>query len=109
MTTASVYAINIYPLIKLAGIKRAVRYFVRTLTRETKKKINLCLDLIQFGKSSTLISFDREYYEYHGGEREEQGLAIGGYESAFLADLFASYLFEKAKPIFRLTIYHGIY
>ena len=59
--------------------------------------------------SSTLISFDREYYEYHGGEREEQGLAIGGYEYAFLADLVASYLFEKAKPIFRLTFYHGIY
>ena len=31
------------------------------------------------------------------------------YESAFLADLVASYLFEKASPIFRPTIYHGIY
>ena len=59
--------------------------------------------------SSTLISFDREYYKYHGGEKGEQGLEIGGYESAFLADLVASYLFEKASPIFRLTIYHGIY
>ena len=59
--------------------------------------------------SSTLISFYREYYEYHGGEREEQGLAIGGYEYVFLADLVASYLFEKAPPIFRPTIYHGIY
>ena len=37
------------------------------------------------------------------------GLTIGGYESAFLADLVASYLFEKAKPIFHPTIYHGIY
>ena len=43
------------------------------------------------------------------GEREEQGLAIGGYESAFLADLVDSYLFEKTTPIFRPTIYHGIY
>ena len=34
---------------------------------------------------------------------------IGGYKSAFLADLVASYLFEKAKPIFRPIIYHGIY
>ena len=59
--------------------------------------------------SSTLISFDGEYYEYHGGEREEQWLTIGGYESAFLADLVASYIFEKAKANFRLTIYHGIY
>ena len=58
---------------------------------------------------STLISFDGEYYEYHEGEREEQGLAIGGYESSFLANLVASYLFERAKPIFRPTIYRGIY
>ena len=36
-------------------------------------------------------------HEYHGGDREEQGLEIGGYESAFLADLVASYLFEKAS------------
>ena len=70
VTIASVDAINMYPLIKLATIKKAVRYFARTLTRETKKTINLCLDLIQFGMSSTLISFDGEYYEYHrGGER----------------------------------------
>ena len=48
-------------------------------------------------------------YEYHGGEREEQGSPIGVYKSAFLVDLVASYLFEKAKPIFRPKIYHGIY
>ena len=59
--------------------------------------------------SLTLISFDGEYYKYLWGEREEQGLAIDGYKSAFLADLVASYLFEKASPIFRPKIYHGIY
>ena len=59
--------------------------------------------------SSTLISFDGEYYKCNGREREEQGLAIGGYESALLADIVASYLFEKTKPIFYPTIYHGIY
>ena len=59
--------------------------------------------------SSTLISFDRDYYEYHGGKKEEQGLAIGGYESAFLADLVASYLFEKSKTLLNPKIYHGIY
>ena len=86
-----------------------MRFFVRKITSEVKKTINLCLDLIQFGMSLTLISFDGEYYEYHGGEREEQGLAIGGYESVFLVDLVASYLFEKSKIIFLPTIYHGIY
>ena len=59
--------------------------------------------------SSTLISLHWEYYEYHGGEREEQGLVIGRYKSAFLADLVASYLFKKVIPIFRSAFYHGIY
>ena len=96
----SVDAINMYPSIKLATIKKAVRFFARTLTAATKKTINLCLELIRFGMSSTLICFDGDYYEYHGGEKAEQGLAIGGYESAFLADLVASYLFKKAKAHF---------
>ena len=58
---------------------------------------------------STLISFDSEYYNYHGREREEQGLAIGGYESAFLASLVESCIFEKDKANFHPTTYHGIY
>ena len=40
---------------------------------------------------------------------EEQGLAIGGYESAFLANLVASYLFEKAKSNFHPTTYYVRY
>ena len=80
-------AINIYPSIELVTIRKVVIYFARKLTRETKKTIKLCFDLIHFGMSSTLISFDGEY---QGREREEQGLAVGGYESVFLADLVAS-------------------
>ena len=109
VTIASVDDINMYPSTKLATIKKAVRFFARTLTTANKKTINLCLELIRFGMSSTLICFDGEYYGYHGGKKEEQGLAIGGYESAFLADLVASYLFEKAKAHFHPTLYHGIY
>ena len=90
MTISSVDAINMHPLIKLSIIRKAVIFFARKLAEATKKTINLYLELILFVMSSTVISFDGEYYEYHSGEREEQGLAIGGYESDFLADLFAS-------------------
>ena len=62
------------------------------------------MELIWFGMSSTLIYFDGEYYDYHGGKKEEQGLAIGGYESSFLANLVASYRFEKAKDLLNRTI-----
>ena len=109
VTIFSVDAINMYPSIKIATSKKAVRFFARTLTTATKNTINLCLDLIRFGMSSTLICFNGEYCEYYGGEKVEQGLVIGGYELAFLANLVASYLFEKDKAHFYLTIYHGIY
>ena len=65
VTITPVDAINIYPSLKLTTIRKAVRYFARKLTADTKKTINLCLELINFGMSSTLISFDGEYYEYH--------------------------------------------
>ena len=51
-----------YPCIKLATIRKAVRYFARKLTAETKNSINLCLELIHFGIRSTLISFNIKYY-----------------------------------------------
>ena len=70
-------------------IKKAVRFFARKLTAETKKTINLYLELIRFRMRSTFISFDSDYYDYSGGEKEEQWLAIGGYELAFLSNLVA--------------------
>ena len=105
----SVDAINMYLSIKLSIIKKAVRLFTRKLTTVTKKTINLCMELIRFGMSSTLIYSGGEYYKYHGDKNEKQGLAIDGYESAFLADLVASYLFEKSKTLLNPKIYHGIY
>ena len=55
--------------IKLATIIKAVRFFSRKITTATKKTINLLLELIRFGMSSTLIYFYGEYYEYHVGEK----------------------------------------
>ena len=57
-----------------------------------------------------IITFQGKYYEYSGaGDTNDKGLAIGGYESAFLADLVASYLFEKSQRHFAYAIYNGIY
>ena len=98
-----------YPSIKISTIKKALRFFARKLTVATNKTTNLCLEHIRFIISSTVISSDGKYYEYRGGEKEEQGLVVGGYESAFLANLVASYLFEKTKAILNPKAYHGIY
>ena len=78
MTILSVDAINMHPSVKLSIIKNAVRLFRIKLTTSTKKKINLCLELIRFGIISTLITYDGNYYKYHGREKYEQGLANDG-------------------------------
>ena len=109
MKVVSVDCVNIYPSIKLATIRKAVRFFSRRLTAATKNTINLDLDLVRFGVSSTLISFEGGYYEYHGGDNKDQGLAIWGYESAFLSNLVVSYLFEKSKNLLNRTTYQVIY
>ena len=73
-----------YPSIGISTIQESVRSFARKFTAANKKAINLCLELSRFGVISTLIYFGGEYYEYHGGKKEEQVLAIGGYESALI-------------------------
>ena len=40
------------------------------LITATKTIINICLELIYFGMISTLISFNGEYHEYYGREKE---------------------------------------
>ena len=49
-------AVNVYPSIQLATIKKEVGFFRRGITGSTKKTIDLCLELILFGMSFTLIS-----------------------------------------------------
>jgi hypothetical protein len=49
---------------------------------------------------NTIVSFLDKYYEYGVDlDPERRGLTIGGFESAFLADLEASYIFDKLKYI----------
>lgn len=39
----------------------------------------------------------------------ENGLTIGGYESAWLADLVASYISENTEECFEDSLFNGIY
>mmetsp|Transcript_62893 Transcript_62893/g.74405 ORF Transcript_62893/g.74405 Transcript_62893/m.74405 type:complete len:122 (-) Transcript_62893:391-756(-) len=87
-----------YPSVKISKIKRAIEYFTTSLSAHDKETISICVDLIEFGMLNTLITFQGNYMEYNGGEDDkEKVLAIGGYKSAFLSDLVASYLFEIAN------------
>ena len=66
--------------------------------------------MVKFGMANTLITLKNQYYIY-GGDLpvEEKGLTIGGFKSAFFADLVAAYLLENAKQLFKDSTYNGIY
>jgi hypothetical protein len=73
-------------------------------------KVEQCLDIIRFGMSSTLLSFVDKYYEYDGDkDPDEKGLAIGGYESAWLADLVGAYILANTKQHFKEVSFYGLY
>ena len=72
-------------------------------------KIYLCLILISFGMISTLLNFQDKYYGYREVVLEIKGLEIRGYESALLANLVASYLFEVTNNQFKEVLWRGIY
>ena len=49
---------------------------------------------------NTLLNFGNKYYEYDGArEIGEKGLIIGGYESAWLANLVAANILEIANTV----------
>jgi hypothetical protein len=87
-TVVSIDAVNFYPSIRFKLVKKAVYFFSKNLSEEDQMKIEECLDMIKFGMSSTLLTIVDKYYEYDGDkDPEEKGPTIGGYESAWLADL----------------------
>ena len=61
--------------------------------------------------STTLLSLKDKYYMYDGDKNiEEQGLIIGSYELAWLADLAISYLLDNInQTVYNNMNYFGIY
>ncbi len=110
-TIVSIDAEAYYPSIKFKLVRKAVRYFSRHLTDDNKEIIEDCLEMIKFGMSSTLLTFIDKYYEYDGEllDPEEKGLTIGGYESAWLADLVGAYVLANTRKHFEHTSYDGLY
>ena len=98
-----------YPSIKFPLVKKAISYFTRNLPKSQQSNVKLFLKLIAFGLSSTLLTFEDKYYEYGEKGIKTKCLAIGRYESDFLADLVASYLFKKCRNQFKEVLWKGIY
>ena len=89
VTIASFDAVKMYPSIKFHLVKKAVDFFAKNLSHEECDTIKKrCLEMIEFGMSNTLLTVVDKFYEYGGDmDGDDRGLTIGGYESAWLADL----------------------
>jgi hypothetical protein len=59
---------------------------------------------------NTLITFEDKYFEYDGDrDVNDKGLTIGGYESAWLADLVVAFVLKNTAQFFNEAVYDGIY
>lgn len=86
-------------------------HYAKNLDPTSKTTITDCLELIKFGMSNTLLTFQNEYYKCRGDkiDTNKRGLTIGGYESIWLADLAAAYVLDLTKNCFNQIMYRGLY
>eukprot|EP00957_Ditylum_brightwellii_P129999 9914861-Ditylum_brightwellii.AAC.1 len=107
ITVMSLDIVNMYPLVRVKLIRKALNHYAKDLAGEAKNTINQCMDIAQFGMKITLIQFREKYFVYHRAAKEGEladkdvAPAIGANESAFLAYIVASYVFEQTEECFR--------
>ena len=98
----SIDAEAMYPSIKYSLIEKAVHFYARNLSDDEKQTIKKCLQILKFGMSTTILTFCDKYYLYDGDlQIENRGLTIGGYESAWLADLAMAFLLDNSRDLLR--------
>ena len=101
---------KMYPSVKFIQIRRATAYFLRDASQEDKAAAERCLEMVKFGIANTLVQSQGQYWQYGGDlDVDEKGLTIGGYESAFFADLVAAWLLENTVELMLETEFNGIY
>jgi hypothetical protein len=99
-----------YPSVKFIQIEKAVNYFLREAPESERKLASKCLEMVKFGMSNTLIHSQGQYWEYGGAvDVNKKGLTIGGFESAFFADLVAAWILENTVELMQDTLFDGIY
>jgi hypothetical protein len=68
--------------------------------------MNKCLEILWFSMGNTIVQFQDKYHKYGiDADPNRRGLTIGGFELAFLADLKASYIFDKLNYLLECHIY----
>ena len=88
-----------YPSITYELVAKAVRYYTKGFSKEEEMRVKACLNMLKFSMSNCLINFGPDYFQC-GKEKDplKRVLTIGGFYSAWLADLVACYILEKTEP-----------
>ena len=60
VTIASIDAVEMYPPIQFSLVKTSISYFTRKLPKIQKSTVKLCLKLITFGVSYTLLILEEK-------------------------------------------------
>ena len=90
----------VYPSITYKLVAEAVRHYAKRFLEDDKMRAKAGLKMLMFTMSNCLIDFEEEYVQY-GKEKNplKRVLSIGGFDSAWLADLVACYILEKTEPV----------
>ena len=66
--------------------------------------IQVGLEFLQFGIANCLITFRDKYFRYGSSDDPKmRHLSIGGFDSAFYADLVACYLLDMSEDVWKET------
>jgi len=82
-----------------------VHFFLSSASSGDKEIACRCLDLVKFGMANTIVSFKDQNWIYG----RDAKVTIGGFESAFFADLVAAYILEISTELSSNSICYGIY
>lgn len=109
-TICSLDIVDMYPSIQHKLIRKSIEHYSRNLSEEEHTIINAALEMQQFSMGNTLVMFRDKYYEYGTADDPfERSLTIGGYDSAWMADLVGGYIFDLAEDHFNMTKFFGLY
>lgn len=103
---------DFYPSITFDLVKKAILFYQNQVHLDDDKKriVDMSLEMIEHSMKKQFFTFHDKYYHYSGQHvMDSPSLTIGGYESAWLADLTASYLLDATENHFIGMHYKGIY
>ena len=89
-----------YPSITYRLVAQAVRHYGRDFSDHDRARIEVGLDMLKFSMANCIINFGAKYFQYgKEDDPEKRVLSIGGFDSAWLADLVACYILEMSEKI----------